>query len=178
MPESIGSAYLNVVPKMDDNGPELGQQFGEGFGSRMQAAVSTASVAVGNIISNMVASVASNVGQVFSDTFNSYADYEQLVGGVDTLFKDSSAAVQENAKQAFRTVGMSANDYMENVTSFSASLLQSLDGDTAKAASTADMAMRDMSDNANKMGTDMESITNAYQGFAKQNYTINLMSAA
>lgn len=172
MPESIGNAYLNVVPKVDANGPALGQQFGEGFGSKMQAAVSSASVAVGNIISNMVTSVASNVGQVFSDTFNSYADYEQLVGGVDTLFKDSSAAVQENAKQAFKTVGMSANDYMENVTSFSASLLQSLDGDTAKAASTADMAMRDMSDNANKMGTDMQSITNAYQGFAKQNYTM------
>ena len=172
MPESIGNAYLNVVPKVDANGPALGQQFGEGFGGRMQAAVSTASVAVGNIISDMVANVASSVGLVFSDTFNSYADYEQLVGGVDTLFKDSSAAVQENAKQAFRTVGMSANDYMENVTSFSASLLQSLDGDTAKAASIADMAMRDMSDNANKMGTDMQSITNAYQGFAKQNYTM------
>lgn len=101
-----------------------------------------------------------------------YKEYEQLVGGVDTLFGESSAAVQANAAKAFETAGMSANEYMSTVTSFSASLLQSLGGDTAAAASYADRAIRDMSDNANKMGTSMESIQNAYQGFAKQNYTM------
>lgn len=106
-----------------------------------------------------------------------YADVEQSVGGVETLFKDSANTVIANAKKAYQTAGMSANEYMENVTSFSASLLQSLGGDTKKAAEYADRAMVDMSDNANKMGTSMEMIQNAYQGFAKQNYTIKLMSA-
>lgn len=101
-----------------------------------------------------------------------FADYEQLVGGVDTLFKDSSAQVQEYAANAFKTAQISANEYMETVTSFSASLLQSLGGDTAKAAKYADTAIIDMADNANKMGTSMEMIQNAYQGFAKQNYTM------
>ena len=172
MPESIGNAYLNVVPKVDGNPKQLGDEFGNEFGGGMKMSLASAAVAMGNLLSNAVSSAAAAVGDTFKEAFESYADYEQLVGGVDTLFKESSAAVQENAKNAFKTVGMSANDYMENVTSFSASLLQSLDGDTAKAASTADMAMRDMSDNANKMGTDMQSITNAYQGFAKQNYTM------
>ena len=103
---------------------------------------------------------------------NSYAEYEQLVGGVETLFQGSSGKVIEYANNAYKTAGLSANDYMETVTSFSASLLQSLDGDTAKAAEKADMAITDMSDNANKMGSSMESIQNAYQGFAKQNYTM------
>lgn len=101
-----------------------------------------------------------------------YADYEQLVGGVDTLFGDSSQTVQNYAANAFKTAGMSANEYMETVTGFSASLIQSLGGDTAKAAEVADMAITDMADNANKMGTDLSSIQMAYQGFAKQNYTM------
>ena len=101
-----------------------------------------------------------------------YADYEQLAGGVETLFKKSSQSVINNASKAYQTAGMSANEYMETVTGFSASLLQSLGGDTQKAAEKADTAIRDMSDNANKMGTDIESIQNAYQGFAKQNYTM------
>lgn len=101
-----------------------------------------------------------------------YADYEQLVGGVETLFKDSADTVMDYANAAFETAGLSANAYMETVTSFSASLLQSLGGDTAEAADKANMAIMDMSDNANKMGTDMASIQNAYQGFAKQNYTM------
>lgn len=110
---------------------------------------------------------------------SAYADYEQLIGGVETLFTDKITgsteaveAVMENAKNAFKTAGLSANQYMETVTSFSASLLQSVGGDTVKAASAADTAVTDMSDNANKMGTSMESIQNAYQGFAKQNYTM------
>lgn len=102
----------------------------------------------------------------------SYADLEQNVGGIETLFKDSADTVINNAKKAYETAGMSANEYMQTVTSFSASLLQSLGGDTEKAAQVADMAIVDMADNANKMGTSMELIQNAYQGFAKQNYTM------
>ena len=101
-----------------------------------------------------------------------FAEQEQLIGGVDTLFKESSAQVQQYANDAYKTAGLSANQYMETVTSFSASLLQSLGGDTAAAARKADQAITDMSDNANKMGTDMTSIQNAYQGFAKANYTM------
>lgn len=107
-----------------------------------------------------------------SDSVSAFASYEQLVGGVDTLFGESSGKVQKYADEAYKTAGMSANDYMETVTGFSASLLQSLGGDTEKAADYADMAIRDMSDNANKMGTDIESIQNAYGGFAKQNFTM------
>lgn len=101
-----------------------------------------------------------------------FAEQEQLIGGVDTLFKESSAQVQRYANEAYKTAGLSANQYMETVTSFSASLLQSLGGDTKAAAEKADQAITDMSDNANKMGTDMQSIQNAYQGFAKANYTM------
>ena len=110
-----------------------------------------------------------NVGK---QAVQSYAQYEQLVGGVDTLFKESSAKVQEYASNAYKTSGMSANQYMETVTSFSASLIASLDGDTEKASEVANRAIIDMSDNANKMGTDISMIQNAYQGFAKQNYTM------
>ena len=102
----------------------------------------------------------------------SYADTEQLLGGVETLFKDSADEIIANSKRAYETAGLSANQYMEQVTSFSASLLQSVGGDTEKAAQYADMAIKDMADNANKMGTSIESIQNAYQGFAKQNYTM------
>lgn len=100
------------------------------------------------------------------------ASLEQSIGGVETLFKGDAGVVKANADAAFKTAGLSANEYMEQVTSFSASLLNSLGGDTATAAKVADMAMVDMSDNANKFGTDMDSISNAYQGFAKQNYTM------
>lgn len=103
---------------------------------------------------------------------NAYGEYEQLVGGVETLFKENASTVITNASNAYKTAGMSANEYMTTVTSFSASLLQSLGNDTVKASEMADMAITDMSDNANKMGTSMEMIQNAYQGFAKQNYTM------
>lgn len=102
----------------------------------------------------------------------SYAEYEQLVGGVETLYKDSADKVQKYAAIAYQTAGLSANEYMETTTSFAASLISSLSGDTDKAAELANTAIIDMSDNANKMGTDMESIQNAYNGFAKQNYTM------
>ena len=115
---------------------------------------------------------AAGVAAISKQAIESYADYEQLVDGVETLFKDSADKVQEYANEAFKTAGMSANEYMETVTGFSASLLQSLGGDTEKAADKANQALIDMSDNANKMGSDMESIKNAYAGFAKQNYTM------
>lgn len=116
--------------------------------------------------------VATEIFNIGMQSVESYANYEQLIGGVETLFKDSSGIVQNYANNAYKTAGLSANEYMETVTSFSASLLQSLNGDTAKSAEVADMAITDMSDNANKMGTDMTLIQNAYQGFAKQNFTM------
>ena len=141
--------------------------------NKMQSIAKTGFSAVATAVG--VASTAIT-GLVVAST-KAYADYEQLVGGVDTLFKESSKKLQEYADQAYKTAGMSANEYMSTVTSFSASLLQSLGNDTEKSTEYANQAVIDMSDNANKMGTSMEMIQNAYQGFAKQNYTINLMSA-
>lgn len=124
------------------------------------------------VVGGEVAGVATAFGVMTKKALDSYASLEQNIGGVETLFKDSSQGVVDNAKKAYKTAGLSANAYMETVTSFSASLLQSLGGDTKKAADYADRAIIDMSDNANKMGTSMELIQNAYQGFAKQNYTM------
>ena len=112
------------------------------------------------------------VGKLAQSAISAYSDYEQLAGRVETLFKTSSATVMEYANNAYKTAGLSANEYMDTVTSFSASLLQGLGGDTEAAAQIADKAIVDMADNANKMGTDMASIQYAYQGFAKQNYTM------
>lgn len=119
-----------------------------------------------------IGAAATAVGALTKKALEEYAEYEQLVGGVETLFKDSADVVMQYANNAYKTAGLSANDYMETVTSFSAALLQSLGGDTEAAAKQADLAITDMADNANKMGTDMASIQNAYQGFAKQNYTM------
>jgi hypothetical protein len=134
------------------------------------------SVLGANIVSSALISGVQQLGGaiqgVFSTAIDEGAKLEQSLGGVETLFKDSADKVKAYADQAFRTAGLSANEYMENVTSFSASLLQSLGGDTEKAADVANRAMIDMSDNANKMGTNMELIQNAYQGFAKDNYTM------
>mgnify|MGYP006991765917 FL=1 len=169
--------------------------------------VGKAATKAGKVIAAGVGAGAAAVGVLAKNAVSSYADYEQLVGGVQTLFNETELSLEEyaasmgkttdevllewgdltsgarrvmnNADEAFRNVGLSANEYMETVTSFSASLLQSLGGDTDKAAEKADLAITDMADNANKMGTQMVLIQNAYQGFAKQNYTINnLMSAA
>lgn len=134
--------------------------------------VGSAAVKVGKTMAAGLAVCGTAITAVAKQALDGYADYEQLVGGVETLFKDSAGKLMEYANQAYETAGMSANKYMETVTSFSASLLQSLDGDTAAAAEKANQAIIDMSDNANKMGTSMESIQNAYQGFAKQNYTM------
>lgn len=123
-------------------------------------------------VASGISKIGSSLVSVGKSAIESYANYEQLIGGVETLFKDSAGIVENYANNAYKTAGLSANEYMETVTSFSASLLQSLNGDTAKSAKVADMAISDMSDNANKMGTDMSMIQNAYQGFAKQNYTM------
>lgn len=134
------------------------------IGSAVNTAVKASAAAVG--------AASAGVAALGTACINAYADYEQLAGGVETLFKDSADTIQIYADNAYKTAGLSANEYMETVTSFSASLLQSLDGDTEKAAAAADLAITDMADNANKMGTAMESIQYAYQGFAKQNYTM------
>lgn len=119
-----------------------------------------------------VGAVTTAIVGIGTASIKSYADLEQNIGGVETLFKTSADKVIKNSENAYKTAGMSANEYMSTVTGFSASLLQSLGGDTEKAADVANMALIDMSDNANKMGTSMESIQYAYQGFAKQNYTM------
>lgn len=162
----IAKAYVQVIPSAKGISGKLtnvfkgeGDSAGNSFGSSLIGKVKTMIAAAG-------------IGKATGQTLSAGADLQQSLGGIETLFKDSADLVIKNATQAYKTAGMSANSYMEQVTSFSASLLQSLGGDTAKAAETADMALRDISDNANKMGTDMERITDAYQGFAKQNYTM------
>lgn len=137
-----------------------------GIGSRITGALGTAAK-VGGAAVAALGTATVGVGKMALDA---YANYEQLVGGVDTLFKDSSSQLQAYAAQAYQTAGMSANQYMETATSFSASLIQGLGGDTQAAVEAANMAITDMSDNANKMGTDIGMIRDAYQGFAKDNY--------
>lgn len=170
MATELAKAYVQIVPSaegikgsisevMGDEGKKAGEKGGKEAGSNFAATIKKVIIAAG-------------VGKIIKDAISEGANYEQLVGGVETLFKDSADVVQKYAQDAYKTAGLSANQYMETVTSFSASLLQSLDGDTGAAAQAADMAIRDMSDNANKMGSSMESIQNAYQGFAKQNYTM------
>lgn len=134
--------------------------------------IGSGALAVGKTVAAGMGVAAAGIGALVTKSVQSYADYEQLVGGVETLFKDSANTIQEYAKNAYKTAGLSANEYMETVTSFSASLIQSLGGDTVKASEYAQTAITDMSDNANKMGTDMSSIQVAYQGFAKQNYSM------
>ena len=143
----------------------------EAIGSKLKGGLVTAA----KVGAAAVAAAGTAIIAIGKQAIEQYAEYEQLVGGVETLFKQSADVVQQYAANAYKTAGMSANEYMETVTSFSASLLQSLNGDTKAAASAADMAITDMADNANKMGTSMESIQNAYQGFAKQNYTIKFI---
>ncbi len=146
---------------------EVGQKT-SGLGEKLKSGLATA----GKVAVAGVAAGATAIGALGTKAVAAYADYEQLVGGVETLFKDSQDQVMDYANNAYKTAGLSANEYMETVTSFSASLLQSLGGDTSAAAGKANLAITDMSDNANKMGTDMTSIQNAYQGFAKSNYTM------
>lgn len=174
----------SLKKEMDRLGESLGDTGDEaekakekagGFGSAWKKALTklkpAAAIAV-KALAAVTAAAAAAFGAVVKQSITDYSDYEQLVGGVETLFKSSSDKVIAYANNAYKTAGLSANAYMETVTSFSASLLQGLGGDTEAAAVIADQAITDMSDNANKMGTDMEMIQNAYQGFAKQNYTM------
>ena len=160
--ESIDE-YGKEVKKAGEDSEEAGKKFDK---------VKTAATALGTAAAAATAALAAAAIKLGKEVISAYADYEQLVGGVETLFKDSSGKVMEYANDAYKTAGLSANEYMETVTGFSASLISSLGGDTEKAAKYADMAITDMSDNANKMGSDMASIQNAYSGFAKQNYTM------
>lgn len=166
MGTELAKAYVQIIPsakgisggiqkEIDPEADAAGSSFGGKLIGRIKGVIATAAI-----------------GKALASTISEGANLEQSLGGIETLFKDSADKVKANAAEAYRTAGMSANEYMELTTSFSASLLSSLGNDTAKAADIADMAMTDMSDNANKMGTSMEDIKNAYQGFAKQNYTM------
>lgn len=157
----MADGSVTIDTKLNNDGFKSG--LGK-LGSIAKTGLKTVAVATGVVASAFAGLVTASV--------NARGEIEQSIGGVETLFKDSADKVIKNANNAFKTAGMSANEYMQNVTSFSASLLQSVAGDTNKAADIADMAMTDMSDNANKMGTTMADIQNAYQGFAKQNYTM------
>lgn len=149
---------------VDDQASDKVSNLSNKLGNGLKTAAKIGVAAVGAASAGIVALTKSAV--------DNYAEYEQLVGGVETLFKQSADVVQQYAANAYKTAGLSANEYMNTVTSFSASLLQSLGGDTEAAAKYADMAITDMADNANKMGTSIEMIQYAYQGFAKQNYTM------
>ena len=164
--DDTGDSADDLEEELDDAGDAADDS--EGKFSKLGGTLKTVGVAMGACVA-AAAAAAVSLGKA---VIEAYGEYEQLVGGVDTLFKDSSGKLQEYAANAYKTAGMSANDYMSTVTSFSASLIQSLGGDTEAAVKYADMAITDMADNANKMGTDIGLIQNAYQGFAKQNYTM------
>lgn len=170
MATELGQAYVQIIPSA--------KGISGAIKSQLDPEASSAGISAGNTLGGKFASVMKGViataaiGKTFSMAITEGADLQQSLGGVETLFKGSADKVKKYADEAYKTSGLSANAYMENVTSFSASLLQSVGGDTEKAADVANMAMIDMSDNANKMGTNMGDIQNAYQGFAKQNYTM------
>ena len=182
MASELASAYVALYPKLKTaniaaqlksiDASSAGDSVGRSFGGSFGGAAATAAKAGLAALAAAAAAAVAGVVKVAGAALESYASYEQLVGGVDTLFKESSGKLQAYAAGAYKTAGMSANQYMEQATSFSASLLQSLGGDTEAAVEYANMAITDMSDNANKMGTNMGRITDAYQGFAKQNFTM------
>lgn len=164
----------NLVAKLtlDSAGFSKGISEANSLASGLAGGIGKVLGGVTTAVTASVAAAGAAVGSIVKQSVQSFAEYEQLVGGVETLFKESAGIVEDYAVEAYKNAGISANEYMSTVTSFSASLLQSLGGDTEDAAHMADMAIRDMSDNANKMGTDMSAIQTAYQGFAKQNYTM------
>lgn len=170
MATELGQAYVQIMPSAKG----ISGMIKNAIAPEASAAGQSAGMTIGSSIASIATKViaAAGIGKAFSAAISEGANLQQSLGGIDTLFKDSAEKVKGYANEAFRTAGLSANAYMENVTGFSASLLQSLGGDTAKAADVANMAMIDMSDNANKMGTSMDRIQDAYQGFAKQNYTM------
>lgn len=174
---------LNGMEKQLGSTDAEGRKLGDGledtgkkasvFGDVLKANLASEAIVAGvKKMADVIASIGSAVVGMVKQSIAAYADYEQLVGGVETLFKDSAGTVEKYADNAYKTAGLSANQYMETVTSFSASLLQGLGGDTAKAAEIGNLAVTDMADNANKMGTSIDLIQNAYQGFAKDNFTM------
>ena len=175
----LAKAYVQIIPSAEGISGELSNimggeasSAGKSAGKKLASGIGSALATGTKVIGAGLAAAIGGVAALSKTALSAYADFEQLTGGVETLFKDSAEIVMQYADDAYKTAGLSANEYMETVTSFSASLLQSLDGDTAAAAEYAQTAITDMSDNANKMGTSMESIQNAYQGFAKQNFTM------
>lgn len=163
---NIGKAYVQIVPSADGIKGSITQALGD-------EPTSAGKLGGSKLVTALKGAIAvAGIGKALSASITAGADLQQSLGGVETLFKDSADKVKQYASESFRTTGLSANAYMENVTGFSASLLQSLGGDTQKASEIANMAMVDMADNSNKMGTSMQSIQDAYQGFAKQNYTM------
>lgn len=193
MATSVGSACITLMPSMDGFAGKIcgefgstGSKAGKAFGSTMAEGVDggvkrssgllsglgTVARGVGTVAAAGMTALTGAVTAIGGAALSAYADYEQLVGGVDTLFGSASGQLQAYAADAYKTCGMSANQYMTQATSFAASLVSSCGGDVAKAADYANMAMGDMSDNVNKMGSNMVDVQNAYQGFAKQNYTM------
>ena len=175
----LAKAYVQIVPTADGISSGLekvlgqeGENAGQTLGSKFSGTLGKLGTAALKGIGVAAGAAATAAGKLMTDSVKGFAEFEQLTGGVETLFKDSADVVMNYANNAYKTAGLSANAYMETVTSFSASLLQSVGGDTEKAAAIADQAIIDMSDNANKMGTSMESIQTAYQGFAKANFTM------
>lgn len=166
MATELAKAYVQIVPSAKG----IKGMLGESLGGEADSAGTSFGGRMAGMIKKVLATAA--IGTALKASITEGAALEQSLGGIETLFKESADKVKQNAANAYRTAGMSANEYMELTTSFSASLLSSLSNDTSKAADIADTAMTDMSDNANKMGTSMEDIKNAYQGFAKQNYTM------
>ena len=163
---------VEYITDVDTSGLDQGLNDAESKVEKSSGKIGSAFSKIAKVSAAALAGATTAVGALAKSAVESFGDYEQLVGGVETLFKSSSDTVMEYANNAYRTAGMSANEYMETVTGFSARLLQGLGGDTEKAAKYGDMAITDMADNANKMGTSIENIQNAYQGFAKQNYTM------
>jgi hypothetical protein len=157
---------------LDDSSYKQGVKNAESMGENLTKRMSAMTVAAGQLMADVVRQGVSAIGGVIKGAVDGYADYQQLIGGVETLFKGSADRVARYAEQSYKTTGLSANAYMETVTSFSASLLQGLGGNTEAAADIANMAVQDMADNANKMGTDISSIQAAYMGFARQNYVM------
>ena len=166
----LGKAYVQIIPSAEGIQGKITEVLGGEAASAGESAGQLLGAQLVGTLKKVLSAAA--IGKAIADSINAGGALQQSVGGVETLFKDSADTVKAYAAQAYRTAGLSANDYMEATTSFAASLLSSVSKDTEAAAQLANMAMVDMSDNANKMGTDMASIQNAYQGFAKQNYTM------
>ena len=191
----LATAYVRIVPSLKGAGNKIkseldgvdtsssGSKMGGKLTDGIKSGLSAGKVALGNILANAATAAATQVAgavkDVVSGAFNNYADYQQFVGGIEKLYGDSAGKMLDYANNAYSTMGKSKNEYMEQVTSFSAALISDLGGDSSAAADKANLAMTAIADNVSIFGSNVEDVQNAFQGFAKQNYTINnLMSAA